>query len=134
VILTTHLLDEADRADRLAILDQGRLVALDTPEALRASIGGDTLLVRTPSPDRLLRGLQERFALTGRAIDEELHIEVADGYRWVARLYEAFGDLITGVTIGKPTLEDVFVARTGHRFRPESNGAEIPVRSRGSRS
>ncbi|MBM4001680.1 MAG: ABC transporter ATP-binding protein [Planctomycetes bacterium] len=134
VILTTHLLDEADRADRLAILDQGGLVALDTPEKLRASIGGDTLLLRSTSPDRLLRELQERFGLTGRAIDGEVHIEVADGYRWVARLYEACGELITGVTIGKPTLEDVFIARTGHRFRAESNGGGNPVRQGSSHS
>jgi len=119
VVLTTHLLEEADKADRLAILDRGKLVALDTPDALRATVGGDSLTIETADPDRLIAGLAERFGFTARRIDDAVRIEQADGHRWVAQVVEAFPGAVKSVTLGKPTLEDVFINRTGHRFLSE---------------
>ncbi|MCE9603977.1 MAG: ABC transporter ATP-binding protein [Planctomycetia bacterium] len=119
VVLTTHLLEEADKADRLAILDRGKLVALDTPDKLRATVGGDSLTIETDEPERLIAGLQERFGFAARRIDDTVRIEQADGHRWVAQVVEAFPGAVKSVTLGKPTLEDVFINRTGHRFLSE---------------
>jgi ABC-2 type transport system ATP-binding protein len=116
IVLTTHYLDEADGADRLAILNEGRLVALGAPEELRAQVGGDSITIDTPEPESLAEQIQSRFQLPARTIDETVRLEVADGHQWVARLVEAFPGQVTAIRLGKPTLEDVFIARTGHRF------------------
>jgi ABC-2 type transport system ATP-binding protein len=116
IVFTTHLLDEAERADRIAILDRGTLVALDTPEALRASVGGDSITLSTDQPDRLAELVRTRFEVTAQVLAGAVRVEQPSGHHWVARLVEAFPDEIHSVTLGKPTLEDVFIARTGHRF------------------
>lgn len=116
VLLTTHLLEEAERADRIAIVHEGRLVALDTPDRLRATVGGDSITIRTPEPDRLAARVRERFGSTANVLDGSVRIEQPEGHQWIARLVEAFPGEIESVTLGKPSLEDVFIARTGHRF------------------
>jgi ABC-2 type transport system ATP-binding protein len=116
VVLTTHLLEEADKADRLAILSGGQLVALDTPDALRATVGGDSVTIETEDPAALAAEVTSRLQIAARVIDGRVRIEQPDGHRWVARLVEEFPGRIHSITMGKPTLEDVFIARTGHRF------------------
>jgi ABC-2 type transport system ATP-binding protein len=117
VVLTTHLLDEAAKADRLAIFDQGRLVALDTPTALQATVGGDTILLRGPQVVALAPRIREQFQLAVQVIDAQLRVEVQrDGHLWIPKLVEAFPNQIEELSLGKPTLEDVFIAKTGHRF------------------
>ena len=123
VLLTTHLLEEGDQADRIGILNAGRLVAEGTPEALRRTIGGDAIMLSTSDPVRLARDIAHRFALAPQVIDGQVRLEVPDGHTWVARLVEAFPGEIAAVRLGKPTLEDVFIARTGHRFWRESEEA-----------
>jgi ABC-2 type transport system ATP-binding protein len=116
VVLTTHLLEEADRADRIAILSAGKLVALDTPEALRASVGGDSITIETDRPEELCNAIRERFKFPPTVVDGSVRLELADGHQWIARLMEAFPERIAAVRLGKPTLEDVFIEKTGHRF------------------
>lgn len=116
VVLTTHLLDEADKADRIAILNAGSLVALDTPDALRATIGGDAITIRTAVPDQLTAEIRARFGVPAAVVDGHVRLEQADGHQWIARLVEAFPQRIESITLGKPSLEDVFIAKTGHRF------------------
>jgi ABC-2 type transport system ATP-binding protein len=116
VVLTTHLLEEAEKADRIAILDKGRLVALDAPDALRATVGGDAITIQTAAPARLAEGIHDRFGCAAGVIDENVRLELPDGHQWIARLVEAFPGQIEAITLGKPTLEDVFIARTGHRL------------------
>jgi ABC-2 type transport system ATP-binding protein len=116
VVLTTHLLEEADKADRIAILHEGRLVALDTPDALRATVGGDSITIQTADPARLASAIAAQFGCDPRVLDGCVRLEQAAGHQWIARLVEAFPGQIESVTLGKPTLEDVFIARTGHRF------------------
>jgi len=120
IVLTTHYLDEADRADRIAILHQGKLVAEDTPAALRSSVGGDSLLIEASDATSLAKEIGQRFSLTAKIVDDAVRIEVPDGHQWVSRLVEAYPGRITSVRLGKPTLEDVFIARTGHRFWQET--------------
>jgi ABC-2 type transport system ATP-binding protein len=120
VVLTTHFLDEAERADRIAILHQGKLVAEDTPEALRSAVGGDSLLIEAAEAESLAQDIAARWSLPARMVDQAVRIEVPDGHQWVSRLVEAYPGRITSVRLGKPTLEDVFIARTGHRFWQET--------------
>jgi ABC-2 type transport system ATP-binding protein len=116
VVLTTHLLEEADKADRLAILNAGSLVALDTPERLRASVGGDSLTIASDDAAWLAAAIGERFGLAAQEVDGCVRLELPDASQWVPRLAEAFPGRIETITLGKPTLEDVFIDRTGHRF------------------
>lgn len=116
ILLTTHLLEEADRADRIAIVHAGKLAALDTPAALRATVGGDSITIRATDPEDLAKTIQERFGCKADVLDGVVRLEQPDGHQWIARLAEAFGESIETITLGKPTLEDVFIDKTGHRF------------------
>jgi ABC-2 type transport system ATP-binding protein len=115
-VLTTHDMDEAERCDRVAVLDRGRLVALGTPDALKARVGGDVLVVQANAPETLRDRVRTRFGLEGRLVDGTLRLERARGHELVRELIDAFPDEIRAVTYGKPTLEDVFVGLTGHRL------------------
>ncbi len=120
VVLTTHLLDEAERADRLAIFHEGSIVALGTAEALKATIGGDTLSITARQPQRLAADIASRFGSNCRVVDGEVRLERHAAHRLLAEIVEAFADQIIDVRLGKPTLEDVFIAKTGHRFWQEA--------------
>lgn len=116
VLVTTHLMEEAERCDRLGILDLGRLVALGTPAELRDSIGGDCLTIQTDQPEELAARIATRFQIQPRRIGGSLRIEHEDGHELLRDLVAAFGDEVASVSLGKPTLEDVFIDRTGHQF------------------
>jgi ABC-2 type transport system ATP-binding protein len=116
IVMTTHLLEEAGRADRLAILDEGRVVALDTPDALQQAVGGDVISVSCRDPQLLSDEIQRELQVSATTVDGGLRLEVGDGGELVAQLMRRFGDRVTSITVGRPTLEDVFVAKTGHRF------------------
>jgi ABC-2 type transport system ATP-binding protein len=116
ILLTTHYLDEADGADHIAILNEGRLVALGRPEDLRSQVGGDSITIETAEPDVLARDVRDRLGLAARVVEDSVRLEVPDGHTWIARIIEAFPGRVSAIRLGKPTLEDVFIARTGHRF------------------
>ncbi|MEM8865361.1 MAG: ABC transporter ATP-binding protein [Planctomycetota bacterium] len=116
ILATTHILEEAERADRIAILHQGELAALDTPANLQSSIGGDAITIRTDEPAELAAAINQRWPDAADVIDGAVRLEQENGAEWAPRLFESFGGQINELTIGKPTLEDVFIARTGHRF------------------
>jgi ABC-2 type transport system ATP-binding protein len=126
VVLTTHLLEEAERADRIAILHEGSLVACGTPEALRATVGGDSITIETHDPQTLADAIRQRFDVSARVMDGRVRLEQQEGHRWVARLVEAFADRIDAITVGKPSLEDVFIDRTGRRFWSDTDGHRSP--------
>jgi ABC-2 type transport system ATP-binding protein len=116
VLLTTHLLEEAERADRIAIMHAGKLAALGTPVELQSSIGGDTITIRTGDAAGLAAEVTRLFQLTPQVVDGTVRLEQPNGHELVPRLVEAFRDRIDAITLGKPTLEDVFIHATGHRF------------------
>jgi ABC-2 type transport system ATP-binding protein len=125
VVLTTHDLEEAERCDRLAILDRGRLVTVGAPAALKAEIGGDVLVLQAESPAALADAVRARFGIAPRLVDGTLRIERPRGHELVPQLVDAFPREIQSVTYGRPTLEDVFIRLTGHRFTepaPEDAG------------
>jgi ABC-2 type transport system ATP-binding protein len=121
IVLTTHYLDEADGADRIAILNEGRLVALGRPDELRSQVGGDSITIETREPTVLAERIQHTMSLTARVVDDAVRLEVPSGHTWVARLIEQFPGEISSIRLGRPTLEDVFIAKTGHRFWQETN-------------
>jgi ABC-2 type transport system ATP-binding protein len=116
ILLTTHLMDEAQLADRLAVIDAGRLVAIDTPEALRSTVGGDVVTIKGRDVEELARLVEERFGGDVRLLDGHLHTARDRGHEFVTRLVEAFPGRLDSVTVSRPTLEDAFVQITGHTF------------------
>lgn len=121
VLVTTHLMEEAERCDRLAILDRGRLVAQGTPDELRAGVGGDCITIRGRDIPAVQDAIAERYATTGQIVGGALRLEVPDGHELIAQLMEEKALDISSVTLGKPTLEDVFIHHTGHRFWDETS-------------
>jgi ABC-2 type transport system ATP-binding protein len=119
-LLTTHLMDEADRCDRVVILDQGKLVAEGTPSALKDGVGGDVITVLTRDADSVCRLLKEKFSIDADAADASaVRFERPRGHEFVPALIETLPGLVESVSVGKPTLEDVFINVTGHRFRED---------------
>jgi ABC-2 type transport system ATP-binding protein len=116
VVLTTHFMEEADRCDRVGILHQGQLVALGTPAELKGEVGGDVLVIHAENAEQVRREIEQVFGLSARVVDGSVRIEHPEAEEWVARLVKHFGDAITLISYGRPTLEDVFIHHTGQRF------------------
>lgn len=116
VIVTTHLMEEAERCDRLAILNEGNLVALGTPEELKREIGGDVILLEARDPQSLADRIRNKFHVDVSVLDTHVRLEIESGHRFVPDVVEAFPGEIQSLSVSKPTLEDVFIHRTGHRF------------------
>ncbi len=116
ILLTTHFMNEAEACDCLGILDRGHLVALDSPAALKETIGGDVLVLGTREPETLSRRIQERFGGNPKIVGGMVRLERPQAHVFVTDLVEAFPGQIDSVTLSKPTLEDVFIQRTGHQF------------------
>ena len=116
VLFTTHYMDEAEHATRVAVLDQGRLIAVDTPEAMKARLGGDVITIETDEPHVLARQIKERFGIETVVLEERLRLERPRGHEFVTTLVEAFPGRIHSISVGKATLEDVFIHLTGHRL------------------
>ena len=119
VLVTTHLMEEAERCSRLAILSEGKLVALGTPAELKSEIGGDVIQFETEHPDVLAARILDRFGIACSIEEGIVRLEQAQGHRFAADVMEAFPGEIRSISVSRPTLEDVFIKRTGHRFWTE---------------
>ncbi len=128
VLLTTHLLDEADRCDRLAILDRGRLISEGSPRDLKAEIGAEVVTLATSAPSEVATVLTAEFGVSDARVNgREVRFEHAEGAKWTARLMERFGERIESVKVSRPSLEDVFLHHAGHGFDTEGKSwAETP--------
>jgi ABC-2 type transport system ATP-binding protein len=116
IVLTTHYMEEAERCDRVAILHQGTLVSVGSPTELKQRVGGDVVALQTTDAAALQAKIRERFGCDAALVDGTLRVERPRGHEFVRDVVEAFPSDITLVTYGKPTLEDVFIHLTGHRF------------------
>lgn len=126
VLVTTHLMEEAERCDRLAIMNEGNLVALGTPAELKNEIGGDVVMLdASHSAESLAERVRTRFLVEAAVLGNQVRIERDSGHRFVTDVVEAFPGEIQAVSVSKPALEDVFIRRTGHKFWSETS-AEIP--------
>ena len=129
VFMTTHYIEESEHCDRIAIIDGGRIVALDTPDVLRRQVGGDIIAISSPDPPSLAREIEARFGGGPRAADGRVIVERDGGAEFVPRVAAAFPSLITAVAVTRPTLDDVFLKLTGHAIREESATATDQLRT-----
>jgi ABC-2 type transport system ATP-binding protein len=125
IFLTTHYMDEAEYCDRIAIMDHGRIVVLDTPEALKAAIGEDRVQITTGDDEAAKTALRDRFGMAPRYAEGQLTFSVARGEQFVPRLFAELGVPILSVSVSRPSLDDVFMAHTGTTIRDaESDGGK----------
>jgi ABC-2 type transport system ATP-binding protein len=127
ILVTTHLMEEAEHCDRLAILNQGNLVALGSPAQLKSAIGGDVVLFETANPEAarsLADRMGARFGVQPSVLEKTVRLERPEGHRLVTAVVEAFPGEIDGVSVARPSLEDVFIQRTGHRFWADAREKE----------
>ena len=113
ILLTTHVLEEADRCNRLVLLHQGQVVTEGSPQALRSRIGGDVVVLEAEDAKALAESIERRFQLRASQVDGQVRVEIENGHRFIAEVVEAFPGAIQSVGLHKPTLEDVFVRETG---------------------
>lgn len=119
ILVTTHLMDEAELTDRITILHEGSVVAAGTPTELKQSVGDQLLELTCTDPAALQSDLKERFHLDAMILEHTLRIRVENAHRLVGDIVEAYGDRIDRVALSHPSLEDVYIQKTGHRFWSE---------------
>ena len=117
IFMTTHYMDEAELCDRIAIMDRGEIVVLDTPEALKASVGADRVVLGTDDDEAALAALRDRFDIEATVAEGAVTFHVASGEAFVPRLFDELGVGITSVAVSRPTLDDVFMRYTGSTIR-----------------
>jgi ABC-2 type transport system ATP-binding protein len=125
VLVTTHLMEEAEHCDRLAVLSTGKLVALGSPADLKSEIGGDMVTFEASTPALaadLAAHIRDRFLVEPTLLGKAVRVEREEGHRFVTQVVEAFPGLVESISVAKPSLEDVFIQRTGHRFWTEAQG------------
>jgi len=131
VFVTTHYMDEAENCDRIAIMNEGRIVALDTPEALKAAIGKDRVQITTADNPAAIAALDADFGLKATMVEGQVTFAVPDGAAFVPHLFEKLGVPIQSVTVQRPGLDDVFLAYTGSSIRDaEARGQFNPMAAR----
>jgi len=130
IFLTTHYMDEAEYCDRIAIMDNGRIIVLDTPQALKASVGKDRVQIHTEDDQRAIAALRERFGIEATVAEGAVTFGVAEGEQFVPRLFSELGLPIRGVSVTRPSLDDVFMSYTGTTIRDaESSGSNERTRA-----
>jgi ABC-2 type transport system ATP-binding protein len=117
IFLTTHYMDEAEHCDRIAIIDGGRVVALDTPDALKESVGRDRVEIETADDEGAIRELGERFGLEASVSEGAVRVYVPHGDEFLPRLFADFTVPVRSVNVARPTLDDVFMTYTGRTIR-----------------
>ena len=135
IFLTTHYMDEAEKAGRIAIIDHGKLVAIDTPENLKTSVSKDIISVRTGDDDRAAEEIRLRYQIEARRDSNGLTFEIASGEEFLPNFIRELGTQILSVSLRRPSLDDVFLKLTGREIRQEevNDGFKAMVRQHGRR-
>jgi ABC-2 type transport system ATP-binding protein len=123
IFLTTHYMDEAEYCDRIAIMDQGKIIVLDTPQALKASVGKDRVQIETDDDEKAIGALRERFQVEAKVVEGLVTFGVPEGEHFVPRLFAELGQPIRSVNVSRPSLDDVFMSYTGTTIRDAESGA-----------
>jgi len=129
IFLTTHYMDEAEYCDRIAIMDQGKIIVLDTPEALKASVGKDRVQIETDDDEAAIMALRERFDIEATVAEGAVTCGVSAGEHFVPRLFAELGQPIRAVSVSRPSLDDVFMAYTGTTIRDAEAGQNDQLRN-----
>ncbi|MGV9374389.1 ATP-binding cassette domain-containing protein [Nonomuraea sp. NPDC003707] len=122
IFMTTHYMDEAEYCDRIAIIDHGEVVVIDSPEALKASVGKDRVQIQTPDDAEAIKALRERFGLEAAVREGAVTFAVASGEEFVPKLFAELGMPIKSVSVSRPSLDDVFMSYTGSTIRDAEAG------------
>lgn len=130
IFMTTHYMDEAEFCDRIAIMDHGQIVALDTPEGLKSQVGGDVVTVATPDGTGPLVTFARENGLPYSQRQHEVRFEVDDGARFIPRLVRDFPGDIESINLRRPTLDDVFLKLTGRTIRESELDEKDVARNR----
>jgi len=126
IFMTTHYMDEAEQCDRIAVIDHGEIVALDTPAGLKGTVGGDVVTIDTPDREAAVTELRDRFGLEPTIGDGPISFQVQGGEAFLPEFVRRFGRPIDAIGLRRPTLDDVFVHLTGREIRdagPENGTA-----------
>ncbi|MGH2758416.1 MAG: ATP-binding cassette domain-containing protein [Actinomycetota bacterium] len=130
IFLTTHYLDEAEHCDRIAIIDHGKVIALDTPDGLKRSIGGDALTLRTADDAKAAKSLKTKLKLDPHPVASGgIHVAVPNGDAAIPKVLKALTVDVHSVTLTRPTLDDVFIELTGRQLRDEQGDMMAGFRS-----
>jgi ABC-2 type transport system ATP-binding protein len=130
IFMTTHYMDEAELCDRIAIMDRGEIVALDTPEALKASVGADRVRIQTEDDEATIAALAGTFDIEATAAEGAVVFHVPSGEEFVPRLFAELAVPIRSVSVSRPTLDDVFMSYTGTTIRDAEEGSSARDRNR----
>jgi ABC-2 type transport system ATP-binding protein len=133
IFMTTHYMDEAEYCDRIAIIDRGRIVALGTPDELKAKVGGDVVTMTSSDPDAAAREIEELLGVTPSRDNGALRMEVSDGKKFVPQLVRELTAPVDTVNLRRPSLDDVFLKLTGRAIREEEAGTRDQMRAMASR-
>lgn len=137
IFMTTHYMDEAEYCDRIAIIDNGKIVALDTPQALKASVGKDRVQIQTPDDNAAIASLKEKFDLDAKVNEGAVTFGVVNGETFVPKLFAQLGVSINTVSVSRPSLDDVFMSYTGTTIREaeatSADGMRAFMNARGAR-
>lgn len=121
IFVTTHYMDEAEHCDRIAIIDDGAVAVVDTPEALRSAVGADRVQISAGDDAAAITQLRERLGVEASVHDQLVTFSVADGAQFVPRLFTELDVVVESVTVTRPSLDDVFMAYTGRTIRDAEN-------------
>jgi ABC-2 type transport system ATP-binding protein len=132
LFMTTHYMDEAEYCDRIAIIDQGTIIALDTPQSLKAQVRGDVISLRTSDDGRAKQEILDKYGLPAATDQHGLYFEVANGTEFIPRLVRELSAQVLSVSVRQPTLDDVFLKLTGKKIRDTeaSNKEKLQTRIR----
>jgi ABC-2 type transport system ATP-binding protein len=128
IFMTTHYMDEAEFCDRIAIMDHGKIIALDTPEALKASVGADRVQIHTDDDPAAIIALEQRFGIEAIIAEGAVTFRVERGEQFVPRLFAELPLAIRSVSVARPSLDDVFMSYTGSTIRDAEAGTGDRVR------
>jgi ABC-2 type transport system ATP-binding protein len=125
IFLTTHYMDEAENCDRIAIIDKGKIVVLDTPEALKQAVGKDRVQIQTDDDRAAIAALGEHFKIEAKMAEGAVTFGVPQGEQFVPRLFAELGVPIRSVSVSRPSLDDVFLLHTGSTIRDAEENASV---------
>jgi ABC-2 type transport system ATP-binding protein len=125
VFLTTHYMDEATVANRIAIIDYGKIITLDTPDALKSMVGGDIVTLKTENTEAAVAEIRQKYNIEAQQDSEGVFFEVQNGEEFIPILVNNFKSGLYSISVRRPTLDDVFMKLTGHEIREEAGGDAV---------